>query len=82
MTEERTVMIDGKRYRLADLTGDAEKQLNNVRGVDLEILNLQRQIAIAQTARSVYARALQEMLKNIAPIGDATGGDDNTSLAS
>lgn len=82
MAEDRIVTIDGKRYKMSSLAGDAEKQLNNVRGADMEIMNLQRQTAIAQTARSAYARALQEQLKNISPIGDAVGGDENTTLAS
>lgn len=71
MAEERIITIDGKKYRVADLAGNAETQLNNIRGADLEIQNLQRQLAIAQTARSAYAQALQTALKDIQPVGDA-----------
>lgn len=81
MAEERFVTIDGKRYRTSDLAGDAEKQLNNVRGADLELMNLQRQMAIAQTARGAYARALQEVLKTIQPVEDApANSEENTAL--
>jgi hypothetical protein len=57
--EKATVTIDGKEYELAALSDEARAQLLNLRVTDQEIARLQRQIAIAQTARGAYARALQ-----------------------
>lgn len=69
--EDRIITIDGKQYRMSDLAGEPERQLNNIRGVELEIQQLQRQLAIAQTARSAYAQALQTAMKEIEHVGDA-----------
>lgn len=57
--EKATVTIDGKEYDLAALGEAARTQLLNLRFTDQEIARLQRQLAIAQTARAAYARALQ-----------------------
>ena len=60
MNEElKTITIDGKEYDLATLGDEARAQLLNLRVTDREIARLQQQLAIAQTARSAYARALQ-----------------------
>ena len=53
------VTIDGKEYDLDQLSETAKSQLTNVRVTDQEIARLQQQLAIAQTARQTYARALQ-----------------------
>ena len=53
------VTIDGKEYDLDQLSEAAKSQLTNVRVTDQEIARLQQQLAIAQTARQTYARALQ-----------------------
>lgn len=76
--EERRVTIDGKIYRLADLGEHGEVQLNNLRGCEMELTELQRKSAIAQTARAAYARQLQEVLKSATPIGTAPTQDGNT----
>ena len=64
MTEEqeqqgRTVTIDGTEYKLADLSDNARQQLANLRVADTEIRRLERQLALARTARQAYARVLQ-----------------------
>ena len=53
------ITIDGKEYDLDQLSEAAKSQLTNVRVTDQEIARLQQQLAIAQTARQTYARALQ-----------------------
>ncbi len=78
---ERRVTIDGKVYRLADLGEQGEAQLNNLRGCELELTELQRKSAIAQTARAAYARQLQEILKSVTPVGEAAGQDGGASTA-
>ncbi len=79
--EERRVTIDGKIYRLADLGENGEAQLNNLRGCEMELTELQRKSAIAQTARAAYARTLQEILKSVTPVGTAPTQEDGTSTA-
>ncbi|MBK5935989.1 DUF6447 family protein [Halorhodospira halophila] len=55
----RTVTIDGTEYKLADLSENARQQLANLRAADGEIRRLERQLAMARTARQAYARVLQ-----------------------
>ena len=57
--EKATVTIDGKEYDPAALSEEARAQLLNLRITDQEIGRLKQQMAIAQTARGAYARALQ-----------------------
>jgi len=56
------VTIDGVTYKLSELSENARKQMVNVRITDQEIARLNQQLAIAQTARAAYARALAEEL--------------------
>ena len=60
MTDKIT--IDGKDYDLGKLSPHARDQIANVKATDAEIARLKMQLAIAQTARAAYARALQEEL--------------------
>ncbi|MFP4147126.1 MAG: hypothetical protein ACLFSI_05360 [Halorhodospira sp.] len=60
--QQRTVTIDGTEYNLADLSQNARQQLANLRAADGEIQRLERQLALARTARAAYARALQQEL--------------------
>ncbi|MFP4155650.1 MAG: hypothetical protein ACLFSG_08150 [Halothiobacillaceae bacterium] len=60
---DQNITIDGKEYALADLSDEAKTQIANIRATEEEILRLQRQLAIAQTARATYARALGEALQ-------------------
>ncbi|MFP4147251.1 MAG: hypothetical protein ACLFSI_06000 [Halorhodospira sp.] len=60
--QPRTVTIDGTTYNLADLSQNARQQLANLRAADGEIQRLERQLALARTARAAYARALQQEL--------------------
>lgn len=76
--DERRVTIDGKIYRVADLGENGEAQLNNLRGCEMELTELQRKTAIAQTARAAYARQLQEILKSVTPVGEADQGAGTT----
>lgn len=60
--EQQTLTIDGTDYNVADLTESAQNQVLNLRITDQEIEQLQRQLAIYQTARTAYARALSDEL--------------------
>lgn len=57
-----TIKIDNKDYDTDTLSDDAKKQLQAIQLTDQEIQRLNIQLAIAQTARNTYAKALQEML--------------------
>ncbi len=57
------ITIDGNEYEVAKLSDTAKAQIMNVRSTDQEIERLRRLLAIAQTARLAYARALSEELK-------------------
>jgi len=62
MSEEQSVNIDGKDYPIADLSEDSRAKLMSLRIVDQELARLQQQIAIAQTARIAYGKALNKSL--------------------
>lgn len=57
-----TIKIDGKDYDTEKLSAQARAQLTSLQVTDAEIQRLQIQLAIAQTARSAYAKALQDEL--------------------
>lgn len=57
-----TVTIDDKDYDLDSLSADARGQLDMLITTDNKIRDLQRDLAIAQTARVAYARALSDDL--------------------
>ena len=56
----KTWTIDDKEYELDALSDAAKSQIVNIRVVDQEISKLQQQLAIMQTARNAYSKALKE----------------------
>ena len=56
------ITIDKKEYELDDLSEAAKSQLANMNLCDQRIQQLQRDIAITQTARNAYAAALKNEL--------------------
>ena len=56
------VTIDGKEYPLGSLSEEAKGQLVSLQMVDQKIIELQQQLAIHQTARNAYAKALNDAL--------------------
>lgn len=56
------ITIDGKEYDPEKLSAEAKAQLGAMAATDQEINRLKIQMAIAQTARNAYAKALQELL--------------------
>ena len=56
------VNIDGKEIDIETLSVDARNQLQMLQVTDREILRLNAQLAIAQTARNAYANALKGLL--------------------
>ena len=62
MTDVKTITIDDKEYVLEDLSEAARAQLVSLQITDQEIIRLQQQQKIAQTARNAYAQALNAEL--------------------
>ena len=62
MTDVKTITIDNKEYVLEDLSEGARAQLVSLQITDQEIIRLQQQQKIAQTARNAYAQALSAEL--------------------
>jgi len=56
------ITIDGKSYDMMSLSDAARQQLANIQSTDSEIQRLQIQMAIAQTARTASAAALNAEL--------------------
>ena len=57
-----TVNIDGKPYELDQLSDEAKIQLQMLSASEAKIRALQTELAMVQTARNTYARALAEAL--------------------
>ena len=58
-TPANTISIDGVQYKLNDLSDVAKAQITYLRVTEQEIARLQMQLAITQTAKVAYARALK-----------------------
>ena len=57
-----TINIDNKEYDTDTLSDEAKAQVNMLVETDKKIAELQRDLAIAQTARHSYYRALGDLL--------------------
>ena len=56
------IKIDGKEYDTENLSAEANTQLNNLRGCEQRLQELQRDVAITNAARKTYAQLLSEAL--------------------
>jgi len=62
MAEDQTVTIDGTTYKLTDLNEQARAQLQNIQFCDQQIQQLQNELAVSDTARIGYSKALKREL--------------------
>jgi len=62
MSTDQTVTINDTEYPFSSLNEEARSQLQMLKITDQEIQRLQSQLAIAQTARLAYGKALQAQL--------------------
>ncbi|MGM0693359.1 MAG: DUF6447 family protein [Pseudomonadota bacterium] len=62
----QSLTIDGQQYDPAELSEQARTQIMQVKVTDEHIERLNQRLAIAQTARTAYARALQAALPDVA----------------
>ncbi|MES2785082.1 MAG: hypothetical protein V4684_06435 [Pseudomonadota bacterium] len=53
-----TLTINDKAYDISKLSAEAKSQVTNLRFVDSEIARLTATIAVLQTARGMYLKAL------------------------
>ncbi len=60
--KEDTVTIDGAEYKRSELSENAIAQLGNLQFVDIQLQQLQNELAVADTARIAYTRALKNEL--------------------
>ena len=58
------ITIEGNNYNLGDLSKAAKDQLRNIQFVEAQLLQLRNELAISDTARLAYTRALKVELKN------------------
>jgi len=63
MSEDQTVTIDGTTYKLTDLSEQARAQLKNIQFCDAQIQQLQNELAVSDTARIGYSKALKRELE-------------------
>lgn len=75
MATSQKISIEGVEYAVSDLSDEAKKQLLNLRATDQELARLQTQVAIAQTARVAYSRALA------AALSKANGAEDTNAAS-
>lgn len=60
--EKRAVTLDGVDYHSENLSDVAKSQIKNIQFSDEQILQLQNELAISNTARKGYIRALTSEL--------------------
>ena len=58
-----TLTINDKTYDIGKLTQDAKAQVTNLRFVDAEIAHHNATLAVLQTARNTYIKALLPQLE-------------------
>ena len=64
-----TIKIDNIDYDPDTLSNEVKSQLQMIQVCDQEIARINAQLAITQTARQAYAKALKEALPTV-PVGD------------
>ena len=72
MAFPETITLNGISYVVADLHEAARSNVQNIQVVEAEILRLQQQMGIAQTARNDYVAALSTAIGAPAPVPAAT----------
>lgn len=63
MSEDQTFTIDGTTYKLSDLSEQARAQVQNIQFCDQQIQQLQNELAVSDTARIGYSKALKRELE-------------------
>jgi hypothetical protein len=61
-SKEATLEMNGKFYKLADLSAEAKGNLQSIQFADQEVRRLSMMLSMAKTARAAYRTALQANL--------------------
>jgi hypothetical protein len=64
-TKKQAVMIDDVEYDLNNLSDNAKAQLANLQFVDTQLMQLNNELAVSDTARIGYLNALKNELASI-----------------
>ncbi|MCJ7602516.1 MAG: DUF6447 family protein [Desulfobulbaceae bacterium] len=64
MEKQNTITINNKEYKIEDLDENAKAQLVSIQMCDQEIARLKTQMAITETAKMAYSRALIEAVES------------------
>ena len=59
MADEKKITIDGVEYEFDSLSDEAKSQISSIKFVDEQLQQLQNELAVADTARIGYTRALK-----------------------
>lgn len=62
MNQELEVTVNGRSYRVVDLSAEAQAQVASLQFVEAEIAKLHAQLAVYTTAKMAYENALREVL--------------------
>ncbi len=60
--QEPTLALDGKDFKITDLSEEEQNQLQSLQLAETEIKRLQMQLAMVQTARNAYQQAFISVL--------------------
>lgn len=63
--KEQKITIDEVEYKLDELSDNAKAQIVNIEFVDVQLQQLNNELAVSDTARIGYSNALKAELKNI-----------------
>lgn len=64
MQDDHLIKIDGKEYDLTNLSEKAKNQLDNINFVNEQILQKNNELQVADSARIMYLRVLNQELIN------------------
>ena len=64
-TDEASITVDDKEYKVEDMTDSAKAQILNIQFVDGQIQQLKNEWAVSDTARLGYTAALKGELVKI-----------------
>jgi hypothetical protein len=73
-TNMPTIKIDNKEYELDTLSEECKAQLASIQFVEQELVRLQAQVAVLQTAKAAYLQTLKTSLPVV-------GGSDTIKLS-
>jgi hypothetical protein len=68
ITENAKITIDGVVYPMENLSDNAKFQITNIKFSDEQILQLQNEWAISNTARTGYIRAFKAEFSRVAEV--------------